>query len=124
MSAGKRVLVIGLDPSVVDIRQFPGLTPEKVRTGLKEEAAKLTALGYEVKNCFIDLGETAVDVVTQALAQETFDCIVIGAGVRTGPDQFLLFERLINVVHANAPAAKIGFNTKPTDTAEAVQRWI
>jgi hypothetical protein len=124
MNAKKRVLVIGLDPSVADIRQFPGLTSEKVMTGLKEEAAKLTALGYEVKNCFIDLGETAVDVVTQTLANETFDCIAIGAGVRTGPDQFLLFERLINVVHANAPAAKICFNTKPTDTAEAVQRWI
>jgi hypothetical protein len=37
----------------------------------------------------------------------------------TGPD-FLLFERLINVVHEAAPGARIAFNTSPADTAEAV----
>jgi hypothetical protein len=35
-----------------------------------------------------------------------------------------LFEKLINVVHQNAPTAKLCFNTKPSDTAEAVQRWV
>jgi hypothetical protein len=40
------------------------------------------------------------------------------------PRSFLLFEKLINVVHANAPQAKMGFNTKPGDTAEAVLRWV
>jgi len=24
----------------------------------------------------------------------------------------------------NAPKAKLGFNTKPSDTAETVQRWV
>jgi hypothetical protein len=50
--------------------------------------------------------------------------VVIGAGVRLPPVYFLLFERLINVVHTHAPDARIAFNTKPTDNAEAVQRWI
>jgi hypothetical protein len=36
----------------------------------------------------------------------------------------LLFERLVNVVHALAPNARIGFNTKPTDTVDAVQRCL
>jgi len=36
----------------------------------------------------------------------------------------LLFEKLINVVHAQAPDAKICFNTTPADTSEAVRRWI
>jgi len=49
--------------------------------------------------------------------------VVIGAGIRTIPADFLLFERLVNVVHRNAPGARICFNTKPSDTAEAVQRW-
>src|ERR1035437_8033326 len=44
-------------------------------------------------------------------------------GVRTIPSHFILFERLINVVHEHAPQAKLCFNTKPSDTAEAVQRW-
>jgi hypothetical protein len=29
----------------------------------------------------------------------------------------------VNAIHAGAPGAKIAFNTKPDDTAEAVQRW-
>jgi hypothetical protein len=35
-----------------------------------------------------------------------------------------LFERLLNLVHARAPGAKICFNSNPGDTAEAVQRWV
>ena len=52
-----------------------------------------------------------------------FDAVLIGAGVRTAPDHFLLFEKLINAVHRHAPQAAICFNTNPTDTAAAVQRW-
>jgi hypothetical protein len=50
---------------------------------------------------------------------------MIGAGVRLDPDHFLLFEKLVNVVHRHAPASvKICFNTRPNNTIEAVQRWI
>jgi hypothetical protein len=48
---------------------------------------------------------------------------MIGAGLRA-PTQLLLFEKLVNVVHARAPAASICFNTTPADTAKAVQRWV
>ena len=34
------------------------------------------------------------------------------------------FENLLNVVHAQAPNAKICFNSSPTDSVEAVQRWV
>jgi hypothetical protein len=37
---------------------------------------------------------------------------------------FILFEKLVNVVHADAPNAKIIFNTLPNDTDEAVKRWL
>src|SRR5262245_59468321 len=37
---------------------------------------------------------------------------------------FLLFEKLINVIHEHAPQAKICFNTLPSDTADAVKRWL
>ena len=43
--------------------------------------------------------------------------------IRVLPSSFLLFEKVINVLHANAPQAKLCFNTKPSDTAEAVRRW-
>jgi hypothetical protein len=37
---------------------------------------------------------------------------------------FLVFEKLVNVVHVKSPDAKICFNTGPTDRVDAVQRWI
>jgi len=74
--------------------------------------------------CLTDFGETAEAVVRDQLEQKRFDYIVIGAGIRTIAGNFLLFEKLINVVHAHAPQAKLCFNTGPTDTVEAVQRWL
>ncbi|MFL5242470.1 MAG: hypothetical protein ACJ8FY_10215, partial [Gemmataceae bacterium] len=73
-------------------------------------------MGYEVDSCLVDLGETAEAVILQALASRPFDCVMIGAGLRAPPN-LLLFERLLNLVHAHAPGAKICFNTTPADTA-------
>ena len=89
-----------------------------------DDEAHLRGLGYEVELCLTDLGETAEAFVLDRLRQKQFDCILIGAGVRTISKYFILFEKLINVVHEHAPRAKLCFNTKPSDTAEAVQRWL
>ena len=111
--------MIGLEPTLVGYSLIPDMNAEKVMAALKADQAKLNALG-----CLTDLGGTAEAVVLQKLSESTFDCTLIGAGVRTVPTHFLLFEKLINVVHQNAPKAKLGFNTKPSDTAETVQRWV
>ncbi len=124
MKAGKSVLVIGFEPTLLDYSTIPGLDAAKVMAGLKADETHLQNLGYEVELCLHDLGETAEAVVRDRLRQKQFDCIVIGAGVRTIPKYLILFEKLINVVHEHAPRAKLCFNTKPSDTAEAVQRWI
>ena len=58
------------------------------------------------------------------LRAKQYDCVIIGAGIRSNPKSFLLFERLVNVVHALAPKARIGFNTKPTDPVDPVQRCL
>ena len=124
MKAGKSVLVVGFEPTLFDYTTIPDLDAAKVMAGLKADETRLRNLGYEVELCLHDLGETAEAVVRDRLRQKQFDCIVIGAGVRTIPKYFILFEKLINVVHEHAPRAKLCFNTKPSDTAEAVQRWI
>ena len=124
MKAGKSVLVIGFEPTLLDYTTIPDLDAAKVMAGLKADEIRLRNLGYEVELCLHDLGETAEAVVRDRLRQKQFDCIVIGAGVRTIPKYFILFEKLINVVHEHAPQAKLCFNTKPSDTAEAVQRWV
>ena len=126
MTSEKRVLVVGLDPGLIDFSQPgspPGMNATKVLAGLKSSEEELTRLGYSVQTCMHDFGETAEAVVRRQLEQKQFDCIMIGAGVRANPNNFLLFEKLINVVHEHAPHAKICFNTVPSDTAAAVQRW-
>jgi hypothetical protein len=125
----KRVLVIGFEPTLLDfsspeLAAFPGLDAPKIMQALTADQASLQALGYEVELCLVDLGATAETVVRERLRAKPFDCILIGAGVRTGASHFLLFERLINVLHAHAPQAKLCFNTNPSDTAAAVQRWL
>ena len=127
MTLGKNVLVIGLDPTLIDFAQpgyAPGMDATKVLAGLKSSENELAGLGYGVQMCLTDFGETAEAVVQSALELKRFDCILIGAGVRANPSNFLLFEKLINVVHEHAPQAKLCFNTMPSDTAAAVQRWI
>ena len=74
--------------------------------------------------CLTDFGETAEAVVRRQLQQERYDCVMIGAGVRKNTNNFILFEKLINVVHEHAPQARLCFNTLPSDTAAAVQRWL
>ena len=125
----RSALIIGLDPALIDFSTpdyaaFPGMTAAKVMAGLTAAEEGLKAVGYDAQHCLTDFGQTAEAVVTAELQRRQFDCILIGAGVRAVPSNFILFEKLINVVHKHAPRAKICFNTKPSDTLEALQRWI
>jgi hypothetical protein len=130
VTENKAVLVIGLEPTLIDFSRpdyaSTGLRLDatKVLAGLKSSEDELSRLGYDVKMCLTDFGETAEAVVRSQLKQKRFDCVLIGAGVRTMPSKFLPFEKLINVVHEHAPQAKLCFNTKPSDTAEAIRRWL
>ena len=123
MNTKTRVVLVGWNPKVVDYSKWPGLTPEKLAAMLEADRSKLNDLGYDANLLFIDDAETAFDVVKERLNQENYDCVLIGAGVRTVDEHFIVFERLVNAVHESAPNAKICFNTNPGDTAEAVQRW-
>jgi hypothetical protein len=124
VTGGKSVFIIGFEPTFLDFATIPDLDAAKVTAALKADEARLRGLGYEVELCLIDLGETAETVVLDRLKQKQFNCVLIGAGVRTIPKYFILFEKLINMVHEHAPQAKLCFNTKPSDTAEAIQRWV
>ena len=127
MAAKARVLLVGLEPDIVDYSKspVPGLTAAKVRAAVEADSAKLESLGYSVKSLYVDDGKTAEATLTKALASGGFDCIMIGAGLRIVPPYFLLFEKLINIIHRYAPTStKLCFNTNPADTADAVQRWV
>ena len=123
MSDNKKVLLIGWDPDAVDYSKWPNLNPDKLRSALEADKSNLISEGYDASWCYVLDAETATDTVTQALSNTTYDCVLIGAGVRLDPEAFIVFERLVNAVHSAAPSAKICFNTNPSNTAEAVKRW-
>lgn len=123
------VLLIGVEPTLIDFSdpaygRFPGMTAEKVLAGLDKDIAALNDLGYAAELCLVDFGETAQMVLRDRLDRRPYDCVLIGAGVRLVAENTPLFEKLINVVHERASAAKLCFNTNPTDSADAVRRWI
>ena len=127
MTDDKSVLVVGLDPALIDFSDPgypPGMNATKVFAGMKSSEDELTRLGYGVQTCLTDFGETAEAVVQDRLKQKQFDCVLIGAGVRTNPSNFILFEKLVNVVHEHAPQARLCFNQLPSDIAAAVKRWV
>ncbi len=122
--ASKRVLAIGIEPAFADLGAMPGLTADLIRTFIDAQIERLRSLGYEAASCLIEPGEAAERTVRTALGGQSYDCVIIGAGLRLPPENMLLFEKVINLVHELAPQSRIAFNTTPADTAEAVQRWI
>ena len=119
----KKVLMVGWHPTVVDYAKYPGLTAEKLESALRADEEKLNDQGYEASIGFIFSGEAATDQLVNTLKATAFDVVLIGAGVRKDDDHFLLFEKLVNVVHEHAPKARIAFNTGPTDSDAAIRRW-
>jgi hypothetical protein len=130
MATPKRVLIVGLEPELIDFSDpaylaFPGLDAAKIRAALERDRATLNGLGYQAEICLVDFGDTAEAVLAQRLDAAPWDCVLVGAGVRAIPANLLLFERLVNVIHRRAPReAAICFNTRPEDTADAVRRWV
>jgi hypothetical protein len=129
MANKKTLLVIGIDPYLIDFTSpefaaFPGMTVEKVNEGIQISLTRLAELGYEAELCWTDFGKTAQQVVQGKLEKTQYEGILIGAGIRVPPSNFLLFEQLINTIYEYGNKAKICFNTNPKDTIESVQRWL
>lgn len=119
MSAGTRVLVIGLDPYRV-----PGpWDPTPVAEGIERGRAKFVDRGIDARFCLFGLdGSDDVEaVVTAALQEHAWACVVIGGGVR---HDGALLERVVNLVHEHASAARIAFNDTPEETLEAALREL
>jgi hypothetical protein len=122
-----RVLLLGYDPETVDFSDPalpPGMTVEKIHAGIAVALKQFAERGWESDVCYIRPDETAGPAVEHQLAAKSYDCVVIGAGVRLPPRGLALFEAVINAVHKAAPGSAISFNTRPEDSADAAARWL
>jgi len=122
-----RILFVGQLPETVDFSDPalpPGMGAAKIRAGVAIAEAEMAARGWQVDPCMVLPDETAGPTIETMLAQATYDCVVIGAGLRLPPKSLKLFEVVINAVHKGAPGVPIAFNTRPEDSAEACARWL
>jgi hypothetical protein len=122
-----RILLVGYDPETVDFADPalpPDMTAEKVRAGIEVAMRQFASCGWQADLGFIRPDESAGPTVERQLASASYDCVVIGAGVRLPPKRLAIFEAIINAIHKAAPAAAIAFNTRPEDSADAAARWL
>jgi hypothetical protein len=122
-----RVLFVGQQPETVDFTDPtlpPGMTAEKIHAGIDVALKQMSDRGWGVDLCLIQPDETAGRDVERRLSAQSYDCVVIGAGIRLPPHSLPIFEAVINAVHRAAPGAVIAFNTRPEDSADATARWL
>jgi hypothetical protein len=123
----KRVLLVGFDPAMVDFSDPalpPGMNAEKIHAATELALADMTGRGWLAENCFINPDDTAATTVKHCLANDRYECVVIGAGVRLPPSRLGVFEAVVNAIRRAAPQAAIAFNTRPDDSGAAAPRWI
>ena len=122
-----RVLFVGQDPKTVDFTDpalQPGLNAEKIQAGIDLAATKIAERGWIGDLCMISPDDAGIATLEKQLGGATYDCVVIGGGMRLPPKGLLIFEKAVNAIHKAAPGSTIAFNTKPEDTAEAAARWL
>jgi len=122
-----RVLFVGQTPETVDFSDPslpPGFNADKINAGIRVAEATMTERGWEADLCMIAPDDSGIAVLATQLAKATYDCVVVGGGLRLPPKGLPFFERVVNTVHQGAPKAAIAFNTRPEDTAEAAARRI
>jgi hypothetical protein len=122
-----RILLVGYDPETVDFSDPalpPGMSVERVRAGLAVAMKQFAERGWDADVGLIRPDETAVPTVERQLRSASYDCVVVGAGLRLPPRSLPLFEAVINAVHKAAPGAAIAFNSLPGDSADAAARGL
>jgi hypothetical protein len=122
-----RILVIGYAPDAVDFNDPavpPGLNEELVAEGIKRDVRLMHDRGWEAEHLPIQLGDTLAGDIADRLANNAFDCIVIGAGVRMTTKHVAEFEQVIQAVRQGAPHTPIAFNSSPDSSGEAAERWL
>jgi hypothetical protein len=121
------VLIIGEDPNFIDF-SAPGMPPDmsakKVMDGLNGSRDRLEASGYAASILLTRNAETVEAEVSQKLRDDHYDVVVIGAGLRVLAPMAEQFEKLMNVLHRQAPGARLAFNTQPDDSDVAARRWL
>ena len=122
-----RVLVIGYAPEAVDFSD-PAVPSElneaKVAEGIKADEEAMRARGWQAEHLLIAPDGNIRQTILPKLAENAYDCIVIGAGIRMTIKHVPELELVMNAVREGAPGTPVAFNTEPDDSANAAARWL
>jgi hypothetical protein len=122
-----RILFVGQKPETVDFSDPslpPGFDAGKIHAGIALGVGKIEERGWQGDTCMITPDAAGGTMLEHALKGATYDCVVIGGGLRLPPKNLALFETVVNIIHRAAPNAVIAFNTRPEDTADAAARQL
>jgi hypothetical protein len=66
----KKVLLTGIDPKLIDssLANTTGWDSSRIQAAAQDAIKRLMDLGYEVRTCLFDFGETAESVVSDTLS--------------------------------------------------------
>src|SRR5689334_4710044 len=105
------ILVIGLDPYRVPGPWDPKPVADAIEIGMKTLADR----GFHAEACLVGLdgGDDIEARVTVALQARSWDCVIVGGGIREPGEQLELFESVINLIRQHVPQAAIAFNHTP-----------
>ena len=98
--------------------------PPKVTPKLPPLAKPVPLIVTAVPPAIVPDDGPTEEIVGPLVVSVTLPAFFATAKLRPVPNEMLLFEKVLNLVHRLAPNAAICFNTTPADTAEAVQRWV
>lgn len=120
-----KILIVGEDPASLKPQDLPpGVTPRGILQALNDARGALQSQGHDAQILLTTSAERIADELAEAVRGRRFDVLVIGAGLRTLPPMATHFERLMNAIREHAPDARLAFNSKPDDTAEAAERQL
>ena len=70
-----------------------------------------------------DFGEAGADKARTWLADNHYDAVLIGAGLRLVAGNTLLFESIVNAAHTAQPGCRFVFNRAAVATPDDIRRW-
>ena len=85
----------------------------------------LRSAGFDTTVCLLsdDPADTE-STLAECFATGKFDVVEIGSGVRNSSKYTIIFERVVNTVHALQPGIRFCFNESPETTLDAVRRAL
>ncbi len=105
------MLVIGIDPARV-----PGpWDPAPVLAAIERGLAEFAAHGVGVRCCLVGLdGSDDVDaVVVEALLASSWECVVLGGGLKAVESRPGLHDDVVALVRRHAPEVPLAFSHRP-----------